>query len=181
MTQRQPLEHSTPDAELAEALVRTVHQLKEEHAELQQVLQQILAQISILLIQLSEDEAATRSSFDVLLQQTQVFMAQLEAHELWEEREAFPIFAGLAHRGLEPGFTTAEWIIEEDHKQAGRMLRGFLEQAGAQAEPDRASIVKAITLLDVACSVLTEHLQSEGELLFPIAERLLRQLTEQQD
>ncbi|MGG1517841.1 hemerythrin domain-containing protein [Paenibacillus oryzisoli] len=158
----------------AEELARIVERLKEEHRILQQRLQHLLERMSHLLVTLSGTEVDAEDVFQSLLQEACDFMAQLEAHEAWEEQEAFPFFAGLAHSDMEPGFTMAGWIIEEDHKQAGRMLRAFLEQASAEEGPDRVRMIKAISLLDVACSMLTEHLTSEGEMLLPIADRLLQ-------
>ncbi|MNR00595.1 hypothetical protein D3C85_1163730 [compost metagenome] len=90
-----------------------------------------------------------------------------------------PILIAYANQGMEPTLLTSSWVQEDDHKQAERFVRAFLDYAEQCKGSDCTKLKKAISLLSVACSVLAEHLMSEEEMFFPVADQMLSEMKEQ--
>lgn len=160
------------------SLAQVLGRLKDEHGALKRELDHVQEMTSHMVGMLGSEES--KRLLQEIRKQMENFMQQLEAHEHWEEAEVLPLLAGYANQGMEPTFLTSTWVLEEDHKQAERFVRSFIDYADQCKGADSMKLKKAITLLSVACSVLSEHLLSEEEMVFPIAnemlERYLRQI-----
>lgn len=160
------------------SLGQVLGRLKDEHGALKRELDHVQEMTSHMVGMLGSEES--KRLLQEIRKQMENFMQQLEAHEHWEEAEVLPLLVGYANQWMEPTFLTSTWVLEEDHKQAERFVRSFIEYADQCKGADSMKLKKAITLLSVACSVLSEHLLSEEEMVFPIAnemlERYLRQV-----
>lgn len=158
---------------LGQVLVR----LKDEHCALKKELDHVQEMTSHMVGMLGSEES--KRLLQEIRKQMETFMQQLEAHENWEEAEVLPLLAEYANQGMEPTFLTSTWVLEEDHKQAERFVRSFLDYADQCKGADGIKLKKAISLLSVACSVLSEHLESEEEMFFPLANQMLDQYVRQ--
>ncbi|WP_261305350.1 hemerythrin domain-containing protein [Paenibacillus andongensis] len=155
-------------------LQQMLERLKDEHSALKKELVHFQEITSELVGILGSEES--KRLLQEIRKQMETFMLQLEAHEHWEEDEVLPILAGYANQGMEPTFWTSTWVLGEDHKQAERFVRSFLEFADQCKSADSIRLKKAISLLRVACSVLSEHLLSEEEMFFPVANQMLNDI-----
>ncbi|CAH1202247.1 hypothetical protein PAECIP111891_02080 [Paenibacillus allorhizoplanae] len=160
------------DAQIS-SLQEVLGRLKDEHGALIKELDHVQEMTSHMVGMLGTEES--KRLLHEIRNQMVNFMQQLEAHEQWEEMEVIPILSEYAYRGMEPTFLTSTWVLEEDHKQAERFARSFLDYADQCKGADSIKLKKAISLLSVACSVLSEHLLSEEEMIFPIANQMLEQ------
>ncbi|GGA09349.1 hypothetical protein GCM10008018_63750 [Paenibacillus marchantiophytorum] len=152
-------------------LQKVLERFMEEHVALKKELNHVQEMTSHMVAILGSEES--KQLLQEIRKHMLTFMQQLEAHEHWEEAEVLPVLAEYAQMGVEPTFLTSTWVMEEDHKQAERFVRSFLEYVDICKCADRIKLKKAISLLSVACSVLSEHLVSEEEMVFPIANQLL--------
>ncbi|NRF95800.1 hemerythrin domain-containing protein [Paenibacillus frigoriresistens] len=153
------------------SLQQILERLKDEHSALKKELDHVQEMTSHMVGVLGSEES--KWLLQEISKQMEAFMQQLEAHEHWEEDEVLPLLAGYVNQGVEPTFLTSTWVLEEDHKQAERFVRSFLEYADQCKGADSIKLKKAISLLSVACSVLSEHLLSEEEMFFPVANQML--------
>ncbi|KRF44134.1 hemerythrin domain-containing protein [Paenibacillus sp. Soil787] len=153
------------------SLQEVLGRLKDEHGALKRELDHVQEMTSHMVGMLGSEES--KRLLQEIRKQMVNFMQQLEAHEHWEEAEVLPLLTGYANQGMEPTFLTSTWVLEEDHKQAERFVRSFLEYADQCKGADSIKLKKAISLLSVACSVLSEHLLSEEEMVFPVANEML--------
>lgn len=159
------------------SLGQVLGRLKDEHGALKKELDHVQEMTSHMVGVLGTEES--KRLLQEIRKQMVTFMQQLEAHEHWEEVEVLPLLTEYANQGMEPTFLTSTWVLEEDHKQAERFVRSFLDYADQCEGADSIKLKKAITLLSVACSVLSEHLISEEEMVFPIANRMLERCLRQ--
>ncbi|OAS13457.1 hemerythrin domain-containing protein [Paenibacillus oryzisoli] len=159
------------DDDQAASVQQVLGRLKDEHGALKKELDHVQEMTTHLVGVLGSEESK------LLLQEIRKvmenFMQQLEAHEHWEEVEVLPLLTEYANQGMEPTFLTSTWVLEEDHKEAERFVRSFLDYVDQCNGTDSIKLKKAITLLSVACSVISEHLRSEEEMVFPIANQML--------
>lgn len=159
------------------SLRQVLGRLKDEHGALKKELDHVQEMTSHMVGMFGTEES--KRLLQEIRKQMVNFMQQLEAHEHWEEMEVIPILAEYANQGMEPTFLTSTWVLEEDHKQAERFVRSFLDFADQCKGADSIKLKKAISLLSVACSVLSEHLLSEEEMVFPIANQMLERYSRQ--
>ncbi|NQX67345.1 hypothetical protein BC351_28000 [Paenibacillus ferrarius] len=148
--------------------------LKDEHGALKKELDHVQDMTSQMVSRLGSEDS--KRLLQDIRKQMEMFMKQLDAHEHWEEEEVLPLLADYANQGMEPTFLTSTWVLEEDHKQAERFVRSFLEYADSCKGADSLKLKKAISLLSVACSVLSEHLAAEEEMFFPVANQMLSEI-----
>ncbi|NEW05740.1 hypothetical protein GK047_06870 [Paenibacillus sp. SYP-B3998] len=158
-------------AEQASNVKGIIQRLKDEHDLLKQELDEVQRKTCHMFAQLGTEESTCLLG-DVRRQMA-LFLEQLELHEHWEEEEVLPILHQYANQVMESSFVTSKWVMQEDHKQAERFVRSFLDSADACQETDMLKLQKAVSLLSVACSVLTEHLLTEEDTFFPIADQIL--------
>jgi len=156
------------------SLQQILERLKDEHSALKKELDHVQEMTSHMVGMLGSEES--RRLLQEIRKTMETFMQQLGAHEHWEEDEVLPLLAGYANQGMEPTFLTSTWVLEDDHKQAERFVRSFLEYSEQCKGADSIRLKKAISLLSVACSVLSEHLLSEEEMFFPVANQMLKDI-----
>ena len=150
-----------------------IQRLKDEHRALRMELDYVHEKTSQMASLHGTDES--NDVFREIRRRMTSFMLQLEEHEHWEEIEVLPILARYANQGTEPSFIISKWVMEEDHKKVERFVQAFIEYADQCIEADSMKLKKAISLLHVACSVLSEHLLLEEEMFFPIADQMINE------
>lgn len=165
------------DDNQAPSVQQVLGRLKDEHGTLKKELDHVQEMTSHLVGVLGSEES--KRLLQEIRNQMETFMQQLEAHEHWEEVEVLPLLTEYANQGMEPTFLTSTWVLEEDHKEAERFVRSFLDYTNSCKATDSITLKKAIALLSVACSVISEHLRSEEEMVFPIANHMLEQYLRQ--
>ncbi|MEW9702782.1 hemerythrin domain-containing protein [Paenibacillus sp. SI8] len=151
-----------------------IERLKDEHSALKKELEDVQLKTSHMLATLGTDE-----SMDLLRElrrQMISYMKLIQDHEHWEEEEIFPVLERYANQGMDPSFITSKWVMEEDHKQAERFVRSFVDYADPSMAADSVKLKKAISLLSMACSAISEHLLTEEEMFFPIADQVLDEM-----
>jgi|GEM_PF-5174677 len=148
-----------------------LERLKDEHGILKRELDLIQEQTSHMAAMLGSEQS--KQWLQDIKRQMEQLMEKLDRHEQWEETEIFPILAGYACQGAEPTFWTSAWVLEEEHKQTERFVRSFLAYADGCEAAGILKLNKALSLLCVACSVLTDQLAAEEETVFPVVDEIL--------
>lgn len=145
--------------------------LKEEHSALRKELDHV-QEMANHMVCMQGSEESERILQDIRTEMA-MFLQQLGDHEHWEEAEVLPVLGAYANQNIEPTFLTSTWVLEEGHKEAERFVLSFLTYAEQCKALDSAKLKKVISLLCVACAVSTEHLLSEEEMVFPVADQML--------
>ncbi|NOU95900.1 hemerythrin [Paenibacillus sp. LMG 31456] len=156
-----------PEAELPKLLDR----LKQDHAELLQVLMDLENQASQ-----TEREADKNHAMVSLLHLrlwTLGFKEELNRHSEWEERELFPLLniCCQGHNTLSATPTLCD--LEKDHELAMNYMDTFLRAVHALKSDSEAMPMKqAASYLTYACRILIKHLEQEEKLIYPLTEQV---------
>ncbi|MFD0679650.1 MULTISPECIES: hemerythrin domain-containing protein [unclassified Paenibacillus] len=155
------------EAELPKLLDR----LKQDHAELLQVLMDLENQASQ-----TEQEADKNRAISSLLHLrlwTMGFKEELNRHSEWEERELFPLLniCCQGHNALSVTPTLCD--LEKDHQLAMNYMDAFLRAVHALKSDSEAMPVKqAAAYLTHACRILIKHLEQEERLINPMTDQV---------
>lgn len=167
------------DDALSPSPQQVLKRLMKDHDTLKKELEHVQEMTSHMYALLGSEEST--NMLHEIRKHMEIFMQQLDAYEHWEIKQVLPLLAEYANQEMDITFWTSTWVLEEDHKQAERFVRSFFKYADQCQGTDCTKLRKAISLLSLACSVCTEHLLSEEEMFFPVANQLLLNTAEQGD
>jgi hemerythrin-like domain-containing protein len=157
------------------ALSEAMERLKQEHAELKLVLQEMEKQA--VHIEASSDKQLSLQSLLHLRLWTLAFREELERHSNWEEEELFPFLNIYFNSNQVTSMAISICSIEKEHELAEQHIQSFLRAVHMlKANPEAISLDQAAAFLVHACRILQEHLVKEEEIFFPVAERILMDL-----
>ncbi|MFD0698206.1 hemerythrin domain-containing protein [Paenibacillus sp. GCM10027628] len=153
------------DPEQVLSMKKAIQRLKDEHKALRVELEVVQAKGKEMIACLHSAESARL--LEEIREHMTVFVKHLEDHENWEEQELFPLFYNFLSKNMDSAIFISRWVLEEDHKQAERFVRAFLEASEGR------SMIEITSLFQISCSVLAEHLTSEEDMFFPVVEQIL--------
>ncbi|WP_036745294.1 hemerythrin domain-containing protein [Paenibacillus sp. UNC451MF] len=153
-------------------LSELVERLKQEHAELMQVLLDMKEQ-SIQAEQ-EHDKGKARGMLVHLRLWAMAFQEELNRHSEWEEQELYPFLNVYFHKHNRPTIVPSLWMLEKDHELAMDHLNSFFRAVHAlKPDSDAMQIKRAGAYLTHACRILIDHLEKEEQFVFPLTERVL--------
>ncbi|THF81173.1 hemerythrin domain-containing protein [Cohnella fermenti] len=142
-----------------------IEKLKEEHALLQEGLQEIYDKVCAL--RREDDLLILNYKLRTLRFTVLEFKKVLAEHSKWEETELFPMAAWYFGNDMEL-FT----IMEHEHEQAERRIDAFLHLADEKLIPvSHADAMHLASQLLQAYALLKNHFQEEEEILVAFADR----------
>ncbi|MBB6636801.1 hemerythrin domain-containing protein [Cohnella thailandensis] len=146
-------------------LNEAIDHLKEEHALLQEALQEVYEKACA--IRQEEDLHLLNYKLRTLRFTVMEFKKVLSEHSKWEETELFPMAAWYFGNDMEV-FT----IMEHEHDQAERRIDAFLRLANEKPIPvGHADAMQMASQLLQAYAVLKNHFKEEEEILVAFADR----------
>lgn len=154
--------------------VEAVDRLKAEHDELRALLYNIrnkgngVASASTI--------AAARARLQELRSDVTAMMKKLQQHADWEERELFPMLSRYFHRMYAPSILPSIWVMEKDHQLAELFVQSFMESVNGYLAGQPIPVKETVSHLVQACLILTEHLNLEEEVVYPMTEQILTDL-----
>ncbi|WP_159881429.1 hemerythrin domain-containing protein [Paenibacillus puerhi] len=168
----------TPAVEIFEQSARptqfmeAIDRLKEEHDDLRLRLKEICREGEGVSKLRSTSEAAEK--LKELRGSISVLMESLDRHASWEEQELFPMLTRYFNKVQGPSIMPSIWVMEKDHELAHLFVQSFYEALDGPAQKGEKIHVKtAASHLIQACLILTEHLNLEEEVVYPMAEQIL--------
>lgn len=154
------------------ALPQLLDRLKQDHAELLQVLMEMESQAS--QIERESDKKQAMVSLLYLRLWTLGFKEELQRHSEWEEQELFPMLNICCHGHNQRLDTPSLCDLERDHDLGMKYMDAFLRAVHALKSDSQAMPVKqAASYLLQACRILIKHLDQEERLIQPMMERQL--------
>ncbi|MFE8703568.1 hemerythrin domain-containing protein [Cytobacillus sp. FJAT-54145] len=148
------------DIELSKGL----RQLKEEHPSLLKQLENLLFTCNRIDANDEREEA-----FTSLIDQVKAFFHELEPHSEREEGVLFPMME--TYIGKEMGPIA---VMEYEHDQAKECIGTFLKATNNKSEFTNEEIIKYSHVIKNAYYILVDHFAKEENILFPMAEKLLK-------
>ncbi|MFE5323970.1 hemerythrin domain-containing protein [Paenibacillus sp. NPDC056579] len=149
-----------------------VDRLKEEHAELMQVLDE-MEQQSVQAEQETDKSRAIGSLLHLRLWAT-AFQEELQKHSDWEERELYPFLNVYFHKHNKPSIVPSLWMLEKEHELAMDNMNSFFRAVHAlRPDSDAMLIKRAAAYLTHSCRIMKEHLEKEQQFIFPLTDRAL--------
>lgn len=155
-----------PIGDFKEAL----EQLAREHADLKEKLVRIYHEA----LGIGNDPSIEHwgSQLHSLRVKVEAFMAELEEHSEWEERNLFPIVAMYTGKDIGPAM-----VMEQEHYLAVQYVHAYYSSMDGVVFPVASTQAREIiTFLLQMYFILTDHFQKEEEWIFPIAELMLRDI-----
>ncbi|SDC17815.1 Hemerythrin HHE cation binding domain-containing protein [Paenibacillus sp. UNCCL117] len=152
--------------------MEAIERLKEEHNELRARLSDIRGQGERVSRLRSSREAEVK--LKELRDSVGLLMESLDAHASWEERELFPMLTRYFNKMQGPSIMPSIWVMEKDHELAHMFVQSFYEAVdGCVEESENIHVKTAASHLIQACMILSEHLNLEEEVVYPMADQIL--------
>ncbi|MCS7460256.1 hemerythrin domain-containing protein [Paenibacillus doosanensis] len=168
--QFQPREEYT-SAHVTE-LSELVDRLKREHGELLQVLRDMAEQS--VLAERERDPVKARGTLLHLRLWAMAFQEELERHSHWEEKELYPFLNLYFHKYKRPSVVPSLWMLEKEHERAMDHMNSFFRAVHAlKSDSDALPVKRAAAYLTQACRILTDHLEKEEQIIFPLTDQVL--------
>jgi hemerythrin-like domain-containing protein len=163
---------SQANSEIARSadLPMLLDRLKQDHAELLQVLTEMENQAS--QTEMDADKNRAMVSLLHLRLWTLGFKEELQRHSEWEERELFPLLNICCHESDRNMNTPTICDLEKDHELGMKYMDTFLRAVHAlKSDSEAMPVRQAAAYLTHACRILIKHLEQEESLVFPMTEQ----------
>ncbi|MEK8126484.1 hemerythrin domain-containing protein [Paenibacillus filicis] len=152
--------------------MEAIERLKDEHEELRSRLMDIRRQGDAVTKLKSAAEAALQ--LGELKISIGALMESLDRHAHWEEQELFPLLTRYFNKVQGPSILPSIWVMEKDHELAHMFVQSFYDAVdGPAIEGEKIHVKNAASHLIQACLILTEHLNLEEEVVYPMADQIL--------
>jgi iron-sulfur cluster repair protein YtfE (RIC family) len=103
---------------------------------------------------------------------------ELEQHSEWEESELFPLLQSYLPQTTALSVSRSVTVLEQDHDLAKRVVQTFVDGVNAMKVPiDEEFLHVMASELMTACLILLRHFTLEEELVYPLADRIVEQLS----
>lgn len=93
----------------------------------------------------------------------------IEIHEKWETEVLIPIIMELAPRNENPHLMTSLWMLTQENHGGAYFQLSWEQMNGYLDFPNSDLLRKGIDYLLHGCRLIREHLESEEEILVPVA------------
>lgn len=153
-----------------------VERLKEEHLQMREQLSEIRTMAASLF---SLEDCSIGMCKLIELQDRILFLIEeLEQHSEWEERVLFPQLQSYLHPTTALSVSRSITVLEQDHDLAKRVVQTFVDGVNAMKVPiDEEFLHLMASELSTACLILLKHFTLEEELVYPLTDRIMEQLT----
>lgn len=157
-------------------LSNAVDRLKEEHAILRKKIKHL--ELSAKEVNLLEDLEKGHQILKKLMEETDIFVNELEQHADWEEHELFAFLHAYFQREPVPSILPSFWVLEKDHELANSFIASFHDSVNQISNDTvgKERYVEAASHLLQACLILNDHLTMEEQLVYSLTEQVLTDL-----
>ncbi|MGG1551912.1 MULTISPECIES: hemerythrin domain-containing protein [Paenibacillus] len=150
--------------------------LKEEHVQMREQLAEIRATASALF---SLDDCSIGMCKLIKLQDAILcLIEELEQHSEWEDQELFPSLQSYLHPTMALSVARSIIVLEQDHDLAKRVVQSYVNGVNAMRVPiDEDFLHVMASELLTACLLLLKHFTLEEELVYPLLDRIVEQIS----
>lgn len=153
-----------------------VERLKEEHLQMRGQLAEIRTMAASLYS--LEDCSIGMCKLIELQDLILSLVEELEQHSEWEENELFPLLQSYLHPTTALSVSRSITVLEQDHDLAKRVVQTFVDGVNTMKVPiDEEFLHVMASELMTACLILLRHFTLEEELVYPLADRIVEQLS----
>lgn len=153
-----------------------VERLKEEHVQMREQLSRIRTMAASLYS--LEDCSIGMCKLIELQDLILSLVEELEQHSEWEEKELFPHLQSYLHPTTALSVSRSMTVLEQDHDLAKRVVQAFVDGVNAMKVPiDEEFLHLMASELMTACLLLLKHFTLEEELVYPLTDRIVEQLS----
>lgn len=153
-----------------------VQRLKEEHVQMREQLSEIRTMAAALYS--LEDCSIGMCKLIELQDLILSLVEELEQHSEWEEKELFPHLQAYLQPTAALSVSRSMTVLEQDHDLAKRVVQSFVDGVNAMKVPiDMAFLHLMASELMTACLILLKHFTLEEELVYPLTDRIVEQLS----
>ncbi|NQX67525.1 hemerythrin domain-containing protein [Paenibacillus alba] len=153
-----------------------VERLKEEHLQMREQLTEIRTMAASLysLVDCSIGMCKLIELQDRIL----YLVEELEQHSEWEEQDLFPQLQAYLNGAMALSFSRSITVLEQDHDLAKRVVQAFVDGVNAMKVPiDMEFLHLMASELMTACLILLKHFTLEEELVYPLIDPIVEQLS----
>ncbi|WNR43442.1 hemerythrin domain-containing protein [Paenibacillus roseipurpureus] len=156
--------------------IKLAQRLKEEHVQMREQLSEIRTMAAALYV--LDDCSIGMCRLIDLQDRILSLVEELEQHSEWEEQELFPNLQSYLHPTMAISVSRSVHVLEQDHDLAKKVVQSYVNGVNAMSVPIDMDFVHVMASeLLTACLILLKHFTLEEELVYPLMDRIVEQIS----